>query len=273
MKFSEIVDQASGLLQRKGRITYRALKLEFSLTDEQLDVLTEELIDGQQVAIDEGGKVLVCKGTGTSSSLLTSTTGQPQAPVSYTPPHLAERIRAEQAALEARSTSDGERKTITALFADLKGSTALIAQEKWAEGIVQVRQGLEAQEGETLKTGYLAWLAEGYGGAGQIDEGLATVAEALRLVDKNDERFYEAELYRLYGELSLRAGETANGRTGEKSEVAPSPDLPIAPSFPEACFLKAVAIAQKQHAKSLELRAVISLAKLWQTSRQADGSS
>ena len=47
-------------------------------------------------------------------------------PASYTPPHLAERIRAEQAALEARGATDGERKTITALFADLKGSTALI---------------------------------------------------------------------------------------------------------------------------------------------------
>ena len=47
-------------------------------------------------------------------------------PISYTPPHLAERIRAEQAALEARGGTDGERKTITALFADLKGSTALI---------------------------------------------------------------------------------------------------------------------------------------------------
>src|SRR5262245_50119809 len=47
-------------------------------------------------------------------------------PISYTPPHLAERIRAEQTALEARSGTDGERKTITALFADLKGSTALI---------------------------------------------------------------------------------------------------------------------------------------------------
>ena len=47
-------------------------------------------------------------------------------PVRYTPKHLAERIRAEQAALEARSGADGERKTITALFADLKGSTALI---------------------------------------------------------------------------------------------------------------------------------------------------
>ena len=50
----------------------------------------------------------------------------PQPPIAYTPPHLAERIRAEQAALEARGATDGERKTITALFADLKGSTALI---------------------------------------------------------------------------------------------------------------------------------------------------
>jgi class 3 adenylate cyclase len=50
----------------------------------------------------------------------------PQPPIHYTPPHLAERIRAEQAAMETRGVTDGERKTITALFADLKGSTALI---------------------------------------------------------------------------------------------------------------------------------------------------
>ena len=126
MKFSEVIEQASGLLQRKRRITYRALKLEFALTDEQLEVLTEELIDGQQVAVDEGGKVLVWKDTGTSSFLLSTTTGQMQAPAAYTPPHLAERILAEQRAFEARGATDGERKTITALFADLKGSTALI---------------------------------------------------------------------------------------------------------------------------------------------------
>src|SRR4030095_7089874 len=50
----------------------------------------------------------------------------PLSPASYTPKHLAERILAEQAALEARGVSDGERKTITALFADIKSSMALI---------------------------------------------------------------------------------------------------------------------------------------------------
>src|SRR6185436_8532428 len=49
-----------------------------------------------------------------------------QDPITYTPRHLAERILAEREAMEARGTADGERKTITALFADLKGSTALI---------------------------------------------------------------------------------------------------------------------------------------------------
>src|SRR5215471_5104791 len=55
-----------------------------------------------------------------------SSVGVSSTPASYTPKHLAERIRAEQAALQARGAAEGERKTITALFADLKGSTALI---------------------------------------------------------------------------------------------------------------------------------------------------
>lgn len=89
---------------------------------------------------------------------------------------------------------------------------ALIAQEQWAEGIARIQQGLEAYAGGVLKTEYLAWLARGYGGMGQVDEGLATVAEALRLVDKNDERFYEAEVYRIKGELLLaQAREQATG--------------------------------------------------------------
>ena len=126
MKFSEVVEQASALLQRKGRMTYRALKREFTLDDEALADLKFELITGQELAVDKDGEVLVWVGKEEATLQPSSPPAQFQSPASYTPPHLAERIRAEQAALEARSASEGERKTITALFADLKGSTALI---------------------------------------------------------------------------------------------------------------------------------------------------
>jgi class 3 adenylate cyclase/tetratricopeptide (TPR) repeat protein len=124
--FDALLDQAITLLQRRGRLTYGALKRQFQLDDEYLADLTAELIDGQRVAVDEGGKVLVWTGAGAPASALPSNPPQLQSPATYTPPHLAERIRAEQAAMEARGTVDGERKVITALFADLKGSTALI---------------------------------------------------------------------------------------------------------------------------------------------------
>src|SRR5215210_6470259 len=64
MKFSEIVKQAVTLLQESQRITYRALKREFSLDDEALEDLKSELIDAQRVATDEDGKVLVWRGEG-----------------------------------------------------------------------------------------------------------------------------------------------------------------------------------------------------------------
>src|SRR6266566_762349 len=115
-------------------MNYRALKREFDLSDEDLDILKEELVEARALAVDKDGKMLVWVGQES-----TGDEGQPKPsfldarrqpldarPISYTPPHLAERIRAEQAALEARGLTDGERKTITALFADLKGSTALI---------------------------------------------------------------------------------------------------------------------------------------------------
>ncbi|MCZ6665073.1 MAG: hypothetical protein O7B81_07200, partial [Gammaproteobacteria bacterium] len=126
MKFSEIVEQTSELLERKGRITYRMLKREFELDDEILEDLKEQLIDADRVAVDEEGRILVWAGDGATPPQPAPSPSQPQSPSTYTPPHLAERIRAEQAAMESRGSADGERKTITALFADLKGSTALI---------------------------------------------------------------------------------------------------------------------------------------------------
>ena len=124
MKFSEIVKQTVALLQDSGRVSYRALKMEFNLDDNQLDALKDELTEIQELAADKDGKMLVwLSKPGAIDSVAER---RLQSPASYTPSHLAERIRAEQAALEARGVTDGERKTITALFADLKGSTALI---------------------------------------------------------------------------------------------------------------------------------------------------
>ena len=115
MKFSEIVEQASELLQRKGRVTYRALQLEFDLDEEHLDILKDELIEAQEVAADKDGKMLVWMGDGAIASTVSSSfpQPQPQSPSTYTPQHLAERIRAEQQAMESRGAADGERKTIT----------------------------------------------------------------------------------------------------------------------------------------------------------------
>src|SRR5262249_28402766 len=129
MTFEEVLTQVRELLERKRRVSYRALKLQFNLDDDYLEGLKDELIEAEHVAADEGGKVLVWVGSLASrvQSLesKTATLSDPRRetldprPVSYTPPHLAERIRAV-------TLTDGERKTITALFADLKGSTALI---------------------------------------------------------------------------------------------------------------------------------------------------
>jgi class 3 adenylate cyclase/predicted ATPase len=127
MKFSEVVAQTLAWLQRDGRVSYRALKREFELDDEFLADLKAELIEVREVAVDKDGKMLVWAGSTTvASTRLSVASPQPFSaglrtadPGRWTPPYLAERIR-------AATLTEGERKTITALFADLKGSTALI---------------------------------------------------------------------------------------------------------------------------------------------------
>jgi predicted ATPase/class 3 adenylate cyclase len=124
MTFEEILDQAIAMLQRRGRLTYGTLKRQFQLDDAALEDLKNELIKGQRLAVDENGDVLVWQGETTPASAPQETSSQ--RPITYTPRHLAERILAEQAALEARGAPDGERKTITALFADIQGSMDLL---------------------------------------------------------------------------------------------------------------------------------------------------
>ena len=113
------------------------------------------------------------------------------------------------------------------------------------EGIALIRQGLAESAGSPIwwRAHILALLAEAYGRAGKVDEGLAALAEALRAVDDKGIGFYEPELHRLRGELLLARG-------------------PDDPSDAEACFRRALASARRQGAKSLELRAALSLGRL-----------
>ena len=147
---------------------------------------------------------------------------------------------------------------------------ALSGQGHGEEGITQQRQGiadLRATGAVVATPQWLALLAEAYSKVGQAEEGLAMLAEALALVDKNGERYYEAELYRLKGELLLAQeikSQKAKGKSQKSKNLNPKSQSPVPRSETEACFLKAIEIARKQQAKSLELRATTSLARLWQ---------
>ncbi len=110
MKFSEVIEQASELLQRRGRITYRSLQREFALDDEGLADLKAELLYSHPQVVEDEGRGLRWQGEGAFVSPPNDTPPRSQSPATYTPAHLAERIRAEQAAMEARSLTDGERK-------------------------------------------------------------------------------------------------------------------------------------------------------------------
>jgi predicted ATPase len=151
----------------------------------------------------------------------------------------------------------------------------LAEQGQVEEGIAQMQRGLGAWRttgAELFQPTGLALLATAHEKVGQIEEGLIVVAQALALVNKTKECVSEAELYRLYGELSLRIGETETGKSGDKKILSDSPFLRFPVSSPEDAFLKAIEIARKQQAKSLELRAVMSLARLWQSQGKQDGA-
>jgi predicted ATPase len=161
----------------------------------------------------------------------------------------------------------------------------LAEQGQDKEGIVQMHQGMAAGQaiGSALSRPWgLALLANAYGRAGQTEDGLNAVTEALTVVDKTGERCDETELYRLKGELTLQkfqvSGSTLQVSEKQKSKQqkklsvlssqlsVPNTQYPTPSTLEEAeaCFRKAIEIAQQQGAKSLELRATMSLARLWQ---------
>lgn len=117
------------------------------------------------------------------------------------------------------------------------------AQES-IEGITQAIASITKMGAILQKSLFLSWLAEAYLIAGQAQDGLEALDEAFAHMNKTDERFAEAALHRIKGELLLVQGRC----DGEAEE----------------CFNQALDVARGQSAKSLELRAAVSLSRLWQ---------
>jgi predicted ATPase len=163
--------------------------------------------------------------------------------------HLRREVPLTQARAEASMTiaTDQGFPQQVAIAMPLRG-WALAASGQGEEGLAQIHQGLAAYRatGATRDRPYqLALLAETSAQVGQTAEGLEVLAEALAMLDQSGVRWWEAELYRLRGELLLQHA------------VAQ-------PEEAEACFRQALAVARRQQARSLELRAAMSLARLWQ---------
>ena len=137
MTFEELLDQVLAMLQRRGRVAYRAVQRQFDLDDAALADVKEALLYAHAQLVADDGRGLMW--TGTAGPTLIPTASPPEAhpllaadmvpvrtrqpdtaPLAYTPPHLTDKI------LASRATLEGERKQVTVLFADLKDSTELI---------------------------------------------------------------------------------------------------------------------------------------------------
>jgi TOMM system kinase/cyclase fusion protein len=150
-------------------------------------------------------------------------------------------------ALIALSTEQGFALWVA--FGTALRGWALSQQGQCEEGIAQMHRGLAAWQAtgaEVDRPYFLVLLAEAYGKVGQIEAGLVLLTEASAVVDKG-ERYWEAELYRLKGELLL-------AQAGPRRKWTEA----------ETCFHQALEVTRRQQAKSLELRAAMSLSRLWQ---------
>jgi predicted ATPase len=137
--------------------------------------------------------------------------------------------------------------------ANIYRGSALAQGPEIEEGIAQIRAGLEEYRDSGAGVGcptFLALLAEAYCKAGQPAAGLEALSEAYATTRQSGERWYESELYRIEGELTLQLSETKRADATHQQRA-------------EDCFRRAVEVARDQKAKLLELRATISLYRLW----------
>ena len=206
--FVAVLDQVIALLRQRGRLTYRTLQRQFQLDEVALEDLKEELIYGQRLAVDEDGRVLVWTGaTGTTAPVAVAPTGTAApTPLTYTPPYLAEKIFMSRSALE------GERKQVTVLFADLKGSMELLADRDPEEArqlldpvLERLMAAVHRYEGtvnQVMGDGIMALF-----GAPVAHEDHAVRACYAALAMQEAIRRYSAEVRRTHGvEVQIRVG-------------------------------------------------------------------
>jgi predicted ATPase len=173
--------------------------------------------------------------------------------------------RTHESAEATITLSTGQGFPFWAAWGTILRGWVLTEQGQGEEGLAQIRRGLplyQATGAEAFQPYFLALLAEVYGKVGQAQDGLTILAEALARVDRTGERLHAAELYRLKGTLTLQF-DVQNPKS-QFTALQPLTPNPQADAEAEECFWKAIEIARKQQAKSLELRAAMSLSRLWQ---------
>jgi adenylate cyclase len=173
---------------------------------------------------------------------------------------------------EAMTLANEQGLVFWEAFGTLNRGWALIGLERSEEGIALMRQGMTAAQatGATLsQSSTLFALAESCCSSGRIEAGLDLIAQGFIMVERNGEHAWESELYRVKGDLLLAQEgkrQKSKGKRQKSKMTSPQPltPSPKAEAEAEACFLKAIEVAQRQQAKMHELRATISLARLWQ---------
>jgi class 3 adenylate cyclase/tetratricopeptide (TPR) repeat protein len=206
--FNEVLSQTIAMLHQHGRVSYRALKRQFAIQDDYLEDLKDAILFAHPEVIDEEGRGLVWTGdTGTASSAASALVESPgQAPLAYTPPYLAEKI------LTSRSALEGERKQVTVLFADLKGSMELLADRDPEEArqlldpvLERMMAAVHRYEGtvnQVMGDGIMALF-----GAPLAHEDHAVRACYAALAMQEAIRHYSAEVRRTHGvEVQIRVG-------------------------------------------------------------------
>jgi class 3 adenylate cyclase/tetratricopeptide (TPR) repeat protein len=208
MDYDEVLLQVLDLLQREKRLSYRVLKRRFGLDDNDLEDLKEDLVYAKQLAVDEDGRVLVWTGASEAMPPPAFPPGHAldQAPLTYTPQHLTEKI------LASRATIEGERKQVTILFADIKDSTELIrdldpeaAQQLLDPALHRMMEAVHRYEGtvnQVLGDGIMALF-----GAPIAHEDHAIRACYAALAMQAAMREYTEEVRRAHGlEMRIRVG-------------------------------------------------------------------